>query len=134
MGSIDFTAACRSVLLAGHDPDSRENRAIVQIKSNLGPLADPIGYTIGDGLFRWTGETELTASRILAPETEDSSLTEAKTFLRHMLGDGSVLANKVKEEAKANGISEATLRRAMKAINVKRDCKLNCVTGNQALL
>jgi hypothetical protein len=35
IGSIDFTAACRSVLLVGSDPDDTSRRAVVHIKSNL---------------------------------------------------------------------------------------------------
>jgi len=119
LGSIDFTAACRSVLLAGHDPDDKTSRALVQIKSNLGPIADPVGYSIEKGEFRWTGETSLTAGQILAAEVEDSALDEAKEFLREILAGGPVPAKEVDESAREAGISRATLRRAKKAQGVK---------------
>ena len=44
VGSIDIVAACRSVLLAGADAEDRDERALVQIKNNLAPLGDAIGY------------------------------------------------------------------------------------------
>lgn len=119
LGTIDITAAARSALLAGHDPDNRDSRAIVQIKSNLGPLADPVGYNIELGRFVWTGSTGLTAGQILAPEVEDGAMSEARRFLRELLSEGAKAAGEVEEEAKAAGISSATLRRAKKALGVK---------------
>ncbi|OGG56634.1 MAG: hypothetical protein A3F84_08400 [Candidatus Handelsmanbacteria bacterium RIFCSPLOWO2_12_FULL_64_10] len=119
LGSIDFTAACRSVLLAGHDPDDQQSRALVQIKTNLGPTADPLGYSIEQGQFRWTGVTGLTAGQILAPEVEASSLSEAKALLREALADGARPGKEVEEEAEGAGISIRTLKRAKKVLGVK---------------
>jgi len=119
LGSIDFTAACRSVLLAGHAPDDPTSRALVQIKTNLGPIADPLGYSIEEGQFRWNGATTLTAAQILAPEGEISSLVEAKTLLRDILADGPRDAKEVEGELKAAGISKATIRRAKKALRLE---------------
>jgi len=119
LGSIDFTAACRSVLLAGHDPDNQRAHALVHIKSNLGPLATPIGYSIEQGQFTWTGETELTAGQLLAPETDSSSLGEAKQLLREILANGPVPHREVKDAAEAAGVAMATVQRAKKALDVK---------------
>ncbi len=118
LGSIDFTAACRSVLLAGHDADDPNARGLVQIKSNLGPIADAVGYNVEQGQFSWTGATELTAGRMLAPEIENSALGEAKSLLLETLAEGPKPAKEVQDEAKATGISQATLRRAREALKV----------------
>ena len=67
----------------------------------------------------WTGETELTAGQLLAPETDASSLGEAKRLLREILADGPVPQREVKEAAEAAGISMATVQRAKKALGVK---------------
>ena len=80
LGSIDFTAACRSVLLAGHDPNDPNSRALVHIKSNLGPLAEPLGFSLDKGQFQWTDSTSLTASQILSAEVANSPLMVAKDF------------------------------------------------------
>jgi len=119
LGTIDITAAARSALLAGHDPDNRDSRAVVQIKSNLGPLADPVGYSIEEGRFAWTGSTGLTAGQILAPEVEDGALSEARRFLHELLSEGTKTASEVEAEANAAGVSKGTLRRAKKALGIK---------------
>ena len=46
-GSIDFTAAARSVLLAGCGADDDAERAPVQIKSNLATLTRPHRNLLG---------------------------------------------------------------------------------------
>ncbi len=42
LGSIDITAACRSVLLVGADPDQPTRRAVVQIKNNLAEIGSAL--------------------------------------------------------------------------------------------
>jgi hypothetical protein len=105
--------------MAGHDPDDRNSRALAHIKSNLGPLADTIGYSIDDGQFLWTGDTELTAGQMLAAESDASSLGEAKTFLRELLAEGAVPQRDAQDAATASDISIGTLKRAKKALGVK---------------
>ena len=61
IGSIDFTAAVRSVMLAGHaeDDEGKIERAVIHIKCNVAPLGEPLGYVLGHP-FCWT-TTTLTA-------------------------------------------------------------------------
>ena len=122
IGSIDFTAACRSVLLVGGDPDDSSRRAVVHIKSNLSEKGAAIGYEIREDGFYWTGASDLTAERILAStsdEEQGSALRSAENFLREALSDGPRWAKEIKEEAKETGISQATLLRARQAMDVK---------------
>src|SRR5205085_7736773 len=70
IGSIDFTAAARSVLLVGRDPDDEQKRAVVQTKHNLAPPGDAVGYKLEGNQFFWTGASDLTAGRILAAESD----------------------------------------------------------------
>ena len=118
LGSIDFTAACRSVLLAGRGPDDPNSRALVQIKTNLGPTADPIGYSIEHGQFRWTGATELTAYQILAPDGNPTQLEKAKDWLREFLATDQP-AKEIEKAACEARFSVATLRRAKEALGVR---------------
>ena len=114
-GSIDFTAAARSVLLAGCGADDDAERALVHIKSNLAAVGPTLAYTIDEQGFRWAGASPLRASDLLAPEaTGDdlSSLDEARGFLRSLLGAGPVPTNEVWTAAGQAGIAERTLRRA----------------------
>lgn len=130
LGSIAFTAAARSVLLAGAEPDQPEARALIQIKSNLGVEAEPLGYRIvstpipsGEaGVIEWTGETDLTADRILAPadtSPQGGPLEEAVDFLRQEIGGARVKAAEILRVARQHGISDRTLDRAKKKLGVQ---------------
>jgi DNA repair protein RadA/Sms len=122
IGSIDFTAACRSVLLVGSDPDDPNRRAMVQIKNNLAPMGCSIGYEIRDGKFFWTGTSNLTAGRILAlasDEEKNSALHNAEEFLREALSEGPRTSKEVQKEAREAGIAEITLSRAKQSLGVK---------------
>jgi len=120
LGSIDITAACRSVLLVGCDANNPNERAVVHIKSNLAKLAAPIGYGIDNGKFYWKKESSITAEDILAIENgEGTSIDEAKDFLKQLLADEAVEAKMVSREAKENSIHERTLYRAKKQLGIK---------------
>ncbi|MFC2018737.1 AAA family ATPase [Chloroflexota bacterium] len=120
LGSIDLTAACRSVLMAGCDPENEAKRGLVHIKSNLAPKGQAIGYELRDGRFYWTGESDLTAARILAAEDSEgkSAIDEAADFLRDELADGPVEAKQVFSDAKSSGIYERTLNRAKSRLRI----------------
>jgi 5S rRNA maturation endonuclease (ribonuclease M5) len=121
LGSIDFTAACRSVLLAGCDIENPQNRALVHIKSNLAPAGPAIGYELRDGGFYWTGESTLTAVQLLAAEstTGISELDETRTFLKDVLAGGEVPAKDIYQAAKDAGIAKRTLERAKAKLQAK---------------
>lgn len=123
IGSIDFTAAARSVLLVGADPDEPNKRAIVQTKNNLASNGPAVGFMLEDSQFYWTGESSLTAGRILSVTSEDerSTLEEAAYFLRRALQDGPLPTKEVKREARKAGISDATLRRAKDRLGIRAE-------------
>lgn len=120
LGSIDITASCRSVLLAGCDPETPQNRGLVQIKSNLAPMGDAIGFELRDSSFYWTGECGLTAGQILAIEdTETTSvLDEAIEFLNDELVDGPVPASQIFNDARDAGLSKITVKRAKAKLGI----------------
>jgi putative DNA primase/helicase len=114
-GSIDFTAAARSVLLAGCGADDDAERALVHLKSNLVAVGPTLAHTIDEQGFRWAGASPLRASDLLAPEAtgnDVSSLDEARAFLRSLLGAGPVTTTEIWQAARQAGIAEHTLRRA----------------------
>ncbi len=122
IGSIDLTAAARSVLLAGCDPDDPAKRAIAQIKNNLAALGAPLGFSLDGGLFTWLPSTDLTAARMLAAEgdgEEGGRLGEAEDFLRRALADGPRPAKEVLDAAKVVGIAARTLDRAKATVKVQ---------------
>jgi len=112
LGSIDFTAHARSVLLAGQDPNDPDTRAIVHLKSSLAPEGPSVGYSLATGVFKWTGWTELGASDLFAPERKSSARDDAKLFLEDALAVGPMRVDDAIQAAKKQGISESTLKRA----------------------
>ncbi len=120
LGSIDFLASARSVLLAGNDPDDPETRGIVHLKCNLAPRGDPIGFKLTREYgFQWLLSSTLTAGQILsASDSSSSALEIAKIFLLDALDGGAQVTDEVRNEASSQGISYATLRNAQKELHV----------------
>lgn len=128
IGSVDFVALARSVVLVASDPDDAENRAIFHIKSNLAAPATPIGYAVAEDKFSWTGPSDLTQERVngtstgnarIARESDKTCLGDATKFLRATLESGPLWAVEVIKTAKDQGISYATLKRAKDDIGVR---------------
>jgi len=127
LGSIDITGALRSNLIVGTAPDDQTKRALFHTKSNVGPMAEPLGFFIegkGDAcIVRWTGPTDLTLADIVAPEgaKRRTQVDEAMEFLRDELAEGpmeqKVLAEKLKE---LSGIGATTLHKASARLDVKK--------------
>lgn len=121
MGSIDFTAAARSVLLAGSDPHDHQKRAIIHLKSSLAPAGPAQGYEMRDG-FYWTGISDLTAAVILGSEsiTDKKSRPElAAEWLQEVLESGPLEKREVEQLAEEEGIRPKTLRLAAKKLGIK---------------
>jgi hypothetical protein len=121
IGSIDFTAACRSALLVGSNPENQAERAIIHIKSNLAETGAAIGYEIRDDRFYWTGSSRLTEEQILSAAkgiTKQVSSQEAEEFLKQVLAEGEKKAVEIKKEAKSIGISDWELRGARKRLGI----------------
>ena len=122
MGSIDFTGAARSVLRVGQDPNDEKTRVIVQVKTNLGPMAEGLAFTIDAGQFRWLGTSSVTADQMDAPQDEDTKtkLEEAMDFLQEELADGPrPSAELIKDARKQLDISERTLKRAKARMGIE---------------
>jgi hypothetical protein len=123
LGSIDFAAAARSILLAGQDPQSPHRRVLAHVKSSLAALGPSMGYELREGQFFWTGHSNVTAEDLLCPYVmadERSAVEEAQEFLREILADGEKPAKEVFLEAKKAGISEKTIQRAKKGLAKSR--------------
>jgi hypothetical protein len=136
LGSRAFTAAARSVLGVGPDPDDPDSRLLVVAKSNFGPAGTPAlsfaieerlvddpegGFPIETSAVRWTGEREgVLASDLLRSESEEErgALAEACRFLTVVLNDGRVDAKDVEAARTAAGISTRTLERARRKLGV----------------
>lgn len=125
IGSIDLTAAARSVLMVGRNPDDpNDSRVICHLKSNLAPLGQPIGYALtrkSKRPFSWQGVVEFTPEEVFKAEpTSDKGEYElALEFLRTELKDKKkVSAIRLKRDAEAKGINTKVLVQARKELGV----------------
>ena len=121
MGSIDFFAVARSVLLVGRVIGKDNYRAMVQIKNNLAPFGHPKAFELSEDGFEWIGDYEISADDVLggyAPK--ESKLDQAKQLLRDLSEDkDAVSSNELIELAKAEGISKRTMDNARKEMGLK---------------
>ena len=121
MGSIDFFAVARSVLLVGRVIGKDNYRAMVQIKNNLAPFGHPKAFELSEDGFEWIGDYEISVDDVLggyAPK--ESKLDQAKQLLRDLSEEkDSVSSNELIEIAKAEGISKRTMDNARKEMGLK---------------
>jgi len=118
LGSIDIVAVARSVLTVKRIEENSRTRVVSQIKNNLAEIGMPVAFDINiDGTINWLGKTNF----------EDMEEVEgvykkkekyASILLYDLLKDGPVLATAILEEAEKRKISERTIRKVKKDINV----------------
>jgi len=121
LGSIDFTAAARSVLLIGRVKDDPSVRAVVHIKSNLAAEGKPVAFELSEDGFRWIGEYNITQDELLGDtdRLEDGKLADAvKKITEIMSGDKCLAADCITLCAQ-EGIGERTVQRAKAALGLK---------------
>ena len=120
LGSIDFQAAARSVLIVGRIKDEPEIRVVCQIKSSLAPKAKSIAFRLSENEgFEWIGEYDITADDLLSGATKGTKQKTAMDFLENLLADGKMPQTKIAQLADERGISNKTLRNAKKALDIK---------------
>lgn len=112
LGSIDFRAAARSVLLVGRSKDDEEVRVVVHDKSSLAPEGKSILFSLhSDTGFSWSGFCNTTASELLSGSGPSTTKTEqAERLLLELLKDGEVASEELVRQSTALGISERTLK------------------------
>jgi RecA-family ATPase len=121
MGSIDFFAVARSVLLVGRVEGEPELRAVVQIKNNLAAFGHPKAFALSENGFRWVGDYDINADEVLggiAPKA--NKLEQAKQMLRELAETtNAVQSSEVFEMADEQGISKRTMENAKKELGIR---------------
>lgn len=119
LGSIDFLAAARSVLLVGRKKDDPELRVVCHVKSSLAPEGKSIAFRLNrEEGFEWIGECDVSADDLLTSTAKGQKLREAKKFLMNMLSEQAVPQKEIMHEAQKCGIKEKTLYNAKKELGV----------------
>ena len=121
LGSIDFRAAARSVLLIGRVKREPNVRVIVHDKSSLAPEGKPVAFCLDPETgFEWIGEYDITADELLsgAGGNNATKTEQAEKLILDLLADGKELASEDIEKAAADaGISARTVRAAKKNLD-----------------
>jgi hypothetical protein len=133
-GSIAFSAAARAAFLIQKDAEDSKRRLFLPMKNNLGVDDSGLAFRIVERevsgnirapVIEWEDQrVTITADEALAAASandseEGGALREAVSFLENMLAAGPASQRTVKSDANANGISEASLRRAKVRLSVK---------------
>ena len=119
LGSIDFRATARSVLLIGRLKSNPNVRIIVHDKSSLAPEGKSLAFGLGDEEgFRWLdGYDGITSEELLCGFTTETKTAAAEELIRSMLAGGrEIMAENVFRAAEGKGISRRTVNEAKKAI------------------
>jgi putative DNA primase/helicase len=119
-GSQAFSDAVRTVWLVGIDRDHPKRRLMLPSKNNLAEMEGAgMAYTIELGRVVWEQEpVVLAADDMLNDEHDASAIDEAAGWLQLVLEAGPQLASTVIRDARHDGISEKTLRRAKRSLEV----------------
>ena len=121
LGSIDFRAAARSVLVVGRLRKNKNIRVIVHDKSSLAPEGKSLAFNLGneDG-FRWLdGYDEISAEDLLSgiSSQQETKTMQAEEIIRTMLEDGTEIpGEEIVQAAARKQISRRTVNEAKKNI------------------
>ena len=121
MGSIDFFAVARSVLLVGRVKGQENRRAMIQIKNNLAERGHAKSFVLTDGVFTWKGDYDITEDELaggFAPKT--SKQEEAKDLLVSLsCTTKEAVVSQIQEKARDRGISWRTMEMVKKELQIK---------------
>jgi hypothetical protein len=132
-GAAAFTDLARSILLMADQPDDRQTgdiatqgklKVLEVVKSNYTIPPDPLAFHRAlDAPITWLGPSPIGIDACLAayPKTrgpQPKELHDAMDFLREILKEGPMRTLEVAHEARSQGFSERTLRRAKKKLGV----------------
>lgn len=146
IGSQAFSALARTVLLVGKD-ESSDRRVMMRSKSNISSDVGGVSYAIEPKIVRemgagnhdieavtcsWGAYIDANASQIMrsldSNSCDDTSaFGRAKQFLISQLVDGPKAAIEIEQAASAARFSEATIRRAKSALDIRS--RKGCMDG-----
>ena len=118
LGSIDFRASARSVLIVGRLKSGDTLRIVAQDKNSLAPEGASIAFRLDkENGFHWEGPCDITVEELLSGTSKGEKTKDAKSFLLEILADGQKSCNEIMDAAKEKGIKKKTLWNAKKELN-----------------
>ena len=121
LGSIDFVAAARSVILCAPSKDDPDVRFLVPTKSSLIYASNPVAFRLSkEAGFEWEGECEVDVDELMSDlPKKGRKQAEAIDFLYEQLSERRIPSSELYENAASRGISQKTLRNAMKELGTQ---------------
>ena len=120
LGSIDFQAAARSVLLVARVKDRPEIRVMAHVKSSLAPEGEPVAFELSEeNGFRWIGHFDISIDDLLHGISREKKSEMAEALLLDCLAEGKYPQQVLLKKAQNMGISKRVLDEAKKALNVR---------------
>ena len=122
LGSIDFAAAARSVLIVARDKENPQVRVMIHAKSSLAPEGKPVAFELdADNGFRFIGEYDGNPSELLSSSDGKKKGKLAEELLLHELREGAKSQKDILAKAEKCGISKRTIDAAKKALGVQSE-------------
>ena len=120
LGSIDFQATARSVLVVGRVKDKPEVRVAAHQKSSLAPEGKPIAFELSEANgFRWLGHYDISIDDLLSGVSREKKSDMAESLIVDCLSDGKYPQQIVLQKAQRLGISKRVLDEAKKTLKVR---------------
>ena len=120
LGSIDFQAAARSVLIVGRVKEKPEVRVMAHEKSSLAPEGEPVACELSaDNGFRWLGHYDISIDDLLSGVSREKKSDLAEKLIRDCLSDGRYPQQALMDKAKRMDISKRIIDEVKKRLNVR---------------
>lgn len=119
LGSIDFQATARSVLIVGRIKDDPLLRVMAHDKSSLAPKGRPVAFRLDkESGFHWEGHLDISVEELLSGDFKGQKLRTAKAFLANILEDGDKTQKEIEAASQKKGIKAKTLRNAKQEMDI----------------
>jgi hypothetical protein len=119
-GSVDFTAAARSVLVVAESLEDETKKVMAHEKSSLAPKGASLVFQITGEGFYWRGTSSVGADELVSqqPVRVQHQRREAAEWLEATLRTGEQQVTTLRAEAEANGMAWRTMERAKAVLRV----------------
>ncbi|MDR0286778.1 MAG: AAA family ATPase [Clostridiales bacterium] len=126
LGSIDITAAARSVLLIGKRKSNENIRFMAQIKNNLTAFGKTISFTINNrGGVDFLGECDISEDELLSADEKKTKFQIAEEMITAMLSSGDKKSNEIFDACIKAGVSASTMHHVKKQLGIKSVRKID---------
>ena len=119
LGSIDISAAARSIIHIGKLQSDDTVRVLSQLKNNLAPLGKSLAFSLGSKGIVWHGVIDVSAQDLIEGSSKNTKITEAVEFLSSSLSEGLCKSADILSLAKEMDISRRTLLSAKALLPIK---------------